>query len=190
MSKSLDVKASDEMWNGITAVWYIRYVNDNIFGPAGLWPRNLKSPPEAAKAYYYPSSGKGSRREDAVDQAGAGGWHLDVNELTRLMDHLRRRGTILPRSTCSHMLINHYGVDSEFGTRAGPVYHKNGRSMVKDNQCLDSLALFMPGNLSLALFVNSAPQGAPGMPAGADPPALSFTLVMLIVIASVEFGLF
>jgi hypothetical protein len=66
------------------------------------------------------------------------------------------------------MMVNQYGLDGSFPTRAGTVYRKGGRWGASP-QVHDSGIFIMPGDAELAIFVNSVPASAPPEPSYLDP---------------------
>jgi hypothetical protein len=152
--------SEDLFWNYISASAYSDYVNNNVFAPANIAPRDFNAGDDAAKAYATPPVGPGARIEDGYGGSGPSGWHLNIGELVRLLDAFRA-GWIMPRWRAEQVLLNNYGLDEQFLTNAGLVYRKGGRK-ASGMQGIDSAIYLMPGDVNFAIFVNSMPGTATG----------------------------
>jgi beta-lactamase family protein len=158
----------DRFWDLASAIGYANYVNDVVFGAADIAPRQFKADDIAAKAYATPPVAPGSRAEDDIGDAGSGGWHLSVGELTRLLHEFRHGRSIMAPSRARSLLANLYGLDGVILTKAGPVYSKGGRCFFTagGGQALDSAIYLMPDGVDLVIFVNAVPR-----PPAVTPPA-------------------
>ncbi len=176
--RTLDQQSSpvniDTLWDLVSANAYANYVNDVLFGPANIAPRNFVADVDAAKGYGTPPIPPGTPSGDATAGAGSTGWHLTIGELTRLIDAVRRGKSILSQKEFGRVLASLYGLDAAETTDAGLVYRKGGRTLFGTNQGMDSAIYIMPNDLELAIFVNSVPPSPPAPPApapGAPPPS-------------------
>jgi CubicO group peptidase (beta-lactamase class C family) len=154
----------DAFWGSVSAAAYANYVNDNLFAPANIAPRSFVADADAAKAYATLPIPPGSPTGDATAGAGSTGWHLSLGELTRLLSEILRGNSILTPNQARTVLLNLYGLDRADATGAGPVYTKGGRAIFGSNQGVDTGIFIMPGDLELAIFVNSVPQPPPSPP--------------------------
>lgn len=163
----------DQFWDLVSAGAYANYVNDVLFAPANIAPRNFVADVDAAKGYGTVPVPPGFPSGDATAGAGSTGWHLTIGELTRLLDAIRRGKSILSEKQLGRLLVNLYGLDAAETTKAGPVYRKNGRTLV-GTQGMDSAIYIMPNDMELAIFVNSVPpqpSSGPPPPPGSPPPS-------------------
>ena len=145
--------SDDVAWDVVSAAVYRDYVNDNVFVPASIAPREFSADANAAKAYATPPMAAGTIIEDGPGGSGQSGWHLNVGELIRLMSRFRG-GSMMSRSRAQQLLSDMYGLDPPLQTPAGPVYTKGGRKLM-GAQGIDSAIYMMPGDADLAIFVNS-----------------------------------
>jgi CubicO group peptidase (beta-lactamase class C family) len=156
---------TDQTWDLATIAGYRNYMENNVFSPAGVNGAAFTPPPgtTGALAYKFPHQG-----EDGWDSgnlstvSGGAGWRLSIKELMQVLDHVRRRNTIVSPSTAQYMLDNRFGIDQIIDTPAGKLYNKNGlwRSNGRTEQCV---AYFWPNGMEAALLVNSpiANDGSP-----------------------------
>jgi CubicO group peptidase (beta-lactamase class C family) len=154
----------DPVWDYACILYYREYMQDNVFGPAGV--ENVGFVPDynipnASRAlayepysYEYSDKKKGWDSGDLSTVSGEAGWRLSIFELMSVMNHVRRKNTIIDASTAQSMLEKHYGIDQEESTLAGTWYNKNGYwgSGDRAEQCV---IFFLPDDMELALFVNS-----------------------------------
>jgi len=145
--------SDDIFWDAVSAMAYRNYVNDYVFAPASIDPRDFTAGVNAAKAYATPPSAPGTRIEDGAGGSGPSGWHLAISELVHLLDQLRA-GSMMEPWRAQQLLSNMYGLDNPLITRAGPVYYKGGRKLA-GMQGMDSAIYLMPGDVDFAIFVNS-----------------------------------
>jgi CubicO group peptidase (beta-lactamase class C family) len=154
----------DPVWDYCCILYYREYMQDNVFGPAGV--HNVGFIPDynisnAKRALAYePFSYEISDKKNGWDSgdlgtvSGGAGWRLSMYELMAVMDHVRRKNTIIDNSKAQFMLEHHYGIDQEDTTPAGTWYNKNGgwSSGDRAEQCV---IFFLPDDMELAIFVNS-----------------------------------
>lgn len=148
---------NDNAWDAITVDNFRKYMQTNVFTPAGVSKVGfapVAALPRALAYEYLKTPAKGWDSGNLASMAGGAGWRLSVGELLRVMDHVRRRNTILPKAKTQYMLDNNFGIDQIIDTPAGKTYNKNGlwRSNGRTEQCV---AFFMPDNIEVAVFVNS-----------------------------------
>jgi len=167
---------SDQMWDLTTINAYKAYMQAKVFTPAGVANASFTPGANPALAYTFPDFGQhGWNSGDISTSSGAAGWHLSMKELLNVMNHARRKNTILPAATTQNLIDSYFGIDQVISTPAGLLYNKNGGWEVNGNteQCV---AYFWPKGMEMALFVNS--------PIGAPPGASPRNLVRDAFIAS------
>jgi hypothetical protein len=152
----------DFFWNVASAFAYQNYVNEAVFAPANILPRDFSAPDNVAKAYSFPVFAFGSAIVDGLDACAQSGWHLSAGELARLMDEFRAGTMMLPEKP-GQLLSNMYGLDRPLPTKAGNVYTKGGRKLL-GQQGVDSVIYMMPGNTNLAVLANSVPLPPTALP--------------------------
>jgi hypothetical protein len=152
--------SDDAFWDAASALAYAEYVNDNVFAPASIAPRDFSADPNAALAYPTPAAAPGARIVDGPGGSGQSGWHLSVGELARLLDEFTA-GSIIPKTDAALVRSNMYGLDPPFMTNAGTVHTKGGRKLA-GARGMDAVIHLMPGDLQLAAFVNSWNGTGPG----------------------------
>jgi len=135
----------------------------NVFTPAGVKDAGFAPPRrgEGALAYTFPHAHQhGWDSGDLSSMAGGAGWRLSTKELLNVLDHARRRNTIIPAQRAQYMLDNRFGIDAVTDTSAGRFYDKNGLWGTPSGveQCV---VCFFPGQMEAAVFVNS-PIGTEG----------------------------
>jgi CubicO group peptidase (beta-lactamase class C family) len=145
--------SDDVFWDVVSASAYRNWVNDYVFAPASIAPRDFQAEENAAKAYATPPAAPGSRIEDGAGGSGPSGWHMGIGALVRLLDNFRT-GAMMARWRAQRLLTNMYGLDQPLTTRAGQVYYKGGRKL-NGAQGMDSAIYLMPGQVDFAVFVNS-----------------------------------
>ncbi|CAN5141051.1 hypothetical protein BH20ACI2_BH20ACI2_22480 [soil metagenome] len=159
---------NDIIWDGLTIGLYKDYMQDNVFKPAGV--QNAGFAPvtfpsgaviKDALAYKYPTlhSQKGWNSGDLKSMSGGAAWRLSIKELLDVMNHVRRKNTILPAAKAQMMLDNNFGIDWNGDTEAGKFYTKNGGWGNGAGQTEQTVMFYFPDNIEVAVFVNS-PIGA------------------------------
>ena len=154
-------KSDDVFWDFASIRAYSNYVNDGVFWPAITDNRGFLFPDNGAKAYATPPTAPGWADGDTSFSAGASGWYLSVGDLMWLLGELRRGGSIMASWRARNMLTHRYGLDQPIGTNAGTVYTKGGRRGAAP-KVHDSAIFMMPGDVELAVFVNSWDGTGPG----------------------------
>jgi CubicO group peptidase (beta-lactamase class C family) len=153
---------NDQYWDLNTINTYKSYMQAKVFTPAGVANAEfepLVSTPNAL-AYPFPfASTKGWNSGDLRTVSGGAGWRLSIKELLNVMNHARRKGTIVSAAKLQYMLDNAFGIDQIITTPAGKLYNKNGAWGTGDGRTEQCVAYFLPQGMELALFVNS-PIGA------------------------------
>ena len=155
---------NDSIWDVTTISAYRKYMQAKVFTPAGVANASFAPPPfavGAALAYRFPHLNlDGWNSGDLSTVSGGAGWRLSMKELLNVLDHVRRKNTILPAATAQAMLDDGFGIDQIIDTPAGKLYNKNGlwRSDGRTEQCV---AYFWPKGMEMAMFVNS-PIGVDG----------------------------
>jgi len=148
---------NDLMWNTTTNLAYTDYVNKKVFAPAGVTGPSLAKPSNPVRAYGFPQSGQGWNSGNLSQQSGGAAWHMSIDEVLKVMGALRRGGAIMPPMKAQGLLDAGFGLDSLAGgatSASGRIFHKNGSwgDGTRREQCV---VFFLPGNMELAVFVNS-----------------------------------
>ncbi len=148
---------NDPFWNVITNSAYMDYVNKKVFAPSGVSGPSLAKPSNPVRAYGFPPSGQGWNSGNLTQQSGGAAWHMSIDEILKVMSALRRSAAIMPQTKAQGLLDAGFGLDSPAGgatSPAGKIYHKNGAwgDATRTEQCV---IFFLPGNIELAVFVNS-----------------------------------
>jgi CubicO group peptidase (beta-lactamase class C family) len=145
----------DEYWDTITIGFYKEWMQDNVFTPAGVANAGFAPLPIAANsalAYAFPT-GDGWDSGDLQTVAGGVGWRLSVNEVLNVMNHVRRKNTILSTAQFQYMMNNKFGLNGDVDSPLGKMYFKKGGwGGNKTEQCV---AYFLPDDMELVIFVNS-----------------------------------
>ena len=152
----------DQAWDAFTIGAYREYMQDKVFTPAGVMNADFAPLPNAinsALAYAFPA-GNGWNSGNLETMAGGAAWRLSLKELLNVMNHVRRKNTIISSQTAQYMLDNKLGIDQVKDTPAGKIYNKNGRWR-NNGRTEQSVAYFFPNGMEVAVFVNSpiGPEG-------------------------------
>jgi CubicO group peptidase (beta-lactamase class C family) len=160
-----DTNLNDQAWDAATLYHYEKYMQAKVFTPAGVNNADFAPLPGGKSALAYPfphSNKKGWNSGDLATVAGGAGWRLSAKELLNVMDHVRRRNTIIDAQKAQYMLDNYFGIDQIIDTPAGKIYNKNGRWTAgkcetgKADPTEQSVAYFFPHGMELVVFVNSS----------------------------------
>ena len=154
---------NDLTWDAVTIKYYKQNMQDKVFTPAGVVaagfaPTFYYKNALAYKSSYALNTEPGWNSGDLTTVAGPAGWRLSTKELLNVMNHVRRKNTIISAAKAQYMLDNYFGIDQVISTPAGKIYNKNGGwgKYGRKEQCV---AYFLPNGMELALFVDS-PIGA------------------------------
>ncbi len=152
---------NDVTWDLITINAYRNYVQAKVLTPAGVASAGFTTPASNnAFAYRFPHLNLGGWDSGNLSTvSGGAGWRLSVNEVLKVMDHLRRKNTILPAAKAQYLLDNKLGLDRVINTPAGKMYDKNGSWGTGAGDTEQCVATFLPGGYEIVVFVNS-PIGA------------------------------
>ncbi len=151
----------DLVWDALTLEHYKNYMQANVFSPAGVSNVGWTPTADGAVAYRQPHAGlHGWNTGDLKSVAGGAGWRLSVKELLDVMNHVRRKNTIVSAQTAQKILDDGFGIDRITPSAAGKMYDKNGawrvedknHKVLEDEQCA---AFYLPEGLEAVLFVNS-----------------------------------
>ncbi|AEE50115.1 serine hydrolase domain-containing protein [Haliscomenobacter hydrossis] len=148
---------TDQVWDMVGINAYKNYCQTHIFNPAGVANASFVPLPayKNALAYKFPHNGeKGWNSGDLASMAGGAAWRLSVDDLLKVMDHVRRRNTILQAGRTQQALDAKLGIDIIKSTPAGNLYSKNG-SWSSGGRSEKSVIFFMPEGMELVLLVNS-----------------------------------
>jgi hypothetical protein len=133
-------------------------MQSKVFTPAGVPNADfvpLASTPNAL-AYPFPyGNKKGWNSCDLRTVSGGAGWRLSVKELLSIMNHVRRKATIVSAQKAQYMLDNAFGPDQIITTPAGTLYNKNGAWGTGDGRTEQCVAYFLPQGMELAALVDS-----------------------------------
>jgi CubicO group peptidase (beta-lactamase class C family) len=155
---------NNQFWDLNTINYYKSYMQAKVFTPAGVSNANfvpLVSTPNAL-AYPFPyGSKKGWNSGDLRTVSGGAGWRLSIKELLSVLNHVRRKATIVSAQKAQYMLDNAFGIDQIISTAAGKLYNKNGAWGTGDGRTEQCVAYFLPQGMELAVLVNS-PIGTTG----------------------------
>ena len=120
---------NDQAWDAVSLQHYTNYMQDKVFEPAGVNNAGFEpiSGKKNALAYKFPAGGKkGWDSGDLASMAGGAAWRLSIKELLNVLNHARRKNTILPSSKFQYLLDSYFGIDQQIDTPAGKLYNKNG----------------------------------------------------------------
>jgi len=148
---------TDQVWDIIGISSYKQYCQTNIFNPAGVANASFEALPafKNALAYKFPNLNQaGWDSGDLASMAGGAAWRLSVDDLLKVMDHVRRRNTIIPAARAQQVLDGNLGIDQAIPTPAGTIYNKNGR-WTSGGRTEQSVIYFMPNGMELVVLVNS-----------------------------------
>ena len=149
---------TDQVWDALTVAWYKVFMQVIVFTPSGVANADFEPEPitKNALAYNYPHNNQdGWNSGNLSSMSGGAGWRLSVTEVLKVMDHAKRKGTILPAADIQYGLDNKLGIDQIISTPAGNMYNKNGRWSSGSGLTEQSVAYFLPNNMELVVFVNS-----------------------------------
>lgn len=149
---------NDQCWDAVTLMHFKNYMQANVFSKAGVANVGFDPIPQAANAlaYKFPAGNtKGWNSGDLGSMAGGAGFRLSTKELLSVMDHVRRRGTIISPAKAQYMMDNRFGLDQVMETPAGKLYNKNGGWGTGDGKTEQCIAYFLPDGWEFAIYVNS-----------------------------------
>ncbi len=149
--------SNNVVWDYLTIESYVKYVEQNVFGPSGVsdaTPNHLNA---YALAYPFPVDGQGWNSGDLRTMSGAAGWHMTVDDLLAIMRTFRRNNSIVQAARAQGMLDLTYGIDVQASTSTpmGYIYGKNGWWESNLGKVEQSFLFFMPQDMELVAFVNS-----------------------------------
>jgi CubicO group peptidase (beta-lactamase class C family) len=146
---------TDAYWDLTTIRYYARYVNENIFAPAGV-TSGFDHGGDNALAYPYPANAAGWNSGDLSTMSGCVAWHLSVNDLLKIMSAFRRGGTIVDPARAQTMLDRKFGLDVKEDTDLGRVYAKGGFWSFDSGRFVEqSNVFFLPKDMELVVLANS-----------------------------------
>jgi hypothetical protein len=133
---------NDQAWDAVTLYHYRNYMQTNVFTPAGV--NNVGFEPILVVRMRWLTSFHITTRKDGIRATllllrVVLGWRLSTKELLNVMNHARRKNTIISASKAQYMLDNSFGIDQRINTAAGRVYNKNGawgNQLVRNNALL------------------------------------------------------
>ena len=147
---------NEPTYDYVTIGFFRRYTQDNIFTPSSVAAVSFAPVPFKTDALAYSSTidASGWSSGNLSSMAGGAAFRLSINELLDVMGTFRRKGTIVSVNRAQEILDQGLGLDVIDDTPAGRIYDKNGRWRNNGNT-EQSLAMFLPDNVELAVFVNS-----------------------------------
>jgi CubicO group peptidase (beta-lactamase class C family) len=148
---------NDAFWDLTTINAYKSYMQAAVFTPSGVANADFSPQSATANALAYPfpyGTKKGLNTGDLATVAGGAGWRLSIKELLNVMNHSRRKATIVSVEKLQYILDNTFGIDQIIPTAAGKLYNKNG-AWGWDGKTEQCVAYFLPKGMELAVFVNS-----------------------------------
>jgi CubicO group peptidase (beta-lactamase class C family) len=147
------------------AVAYMKYVQDNVFTPAGLGNTECKptGSQESALCYQFPTPlGVGTDFGDATDINGSQGWTMSSRELAQFFSKLLYSSDILPQTVVQRMEKEELGLWPDQLTPTVWAYSHGGYYPGKQDDGtlwnpgeLNSLIFGMSDGVSVALIINS-----------------------------------
>lgn len=146
--------ATEQYWDLTTIRYYQRYVQENVFDPAGV-TSVFTHGPEDALAYPFPVASPGWNSGDLSTVSGAAGWHFSVDDLLAIMATFRRLNGIIDPARAQTMLDRGFGVDVRRDTSLGRIYAKGGFWSLNGMFVEQSNAVFLPRGMELVLLANS-----------------------------------
>ena len=141
-----------------TILWYQYFMQEKVFTPAGVASVSCDLNPayKNALAYKFPGSNEdGWNSGNLYSMSGGAGWRLSVAELMKIMSSARRTNDILRKNDSQYGLDNKFGIDQVIETPLGKMYNKNG-AWSNNGRLEQSVIYFLPGDMELAILVNSA----------------------------------
>jgi CubicO group peptidase (beta-lactamase class C family) len=145
---------NDLIWSTSALSAYTSYIQQKVFGPAGVFSATLDHNSDCALAYSFPVVGGGWDSGALAANAGGAGWHMSVRQVLDVMDAYRRRNTILPAAKATAAMDAAFGIDVISDTPAGRLYNKNG-AWGSGGHTEQAQAYFLPENMELVVFANS-----------------------------------
>jgi hypothetical protein len=86
--------------------------------------------------------------------SGGAGRRLSIHEALNVMDHFRRRNTIVNSTRALQILDAGIGLNGVISTPAGKIYYKKG-SWGSGGRQENCVAYFLPENMEMVIYVNS-----------------------------------
>lgn len=145
---------NDKYWDIITTMYFLDYMNKNVFSPAGVG--NVSCAPDATGAFAYKNKNdsNGWNSGDLKTVSGGAGFRMSADEVMKVVDTFRRKGNILPTDRAKYMLDHGLGNNGSYETPAGKVYYRKG-AWGANGQTEQSVVLCLPDNVNIVVFVNS-----------------------------------
>jgi hypothetical protein len=145
----------DKYWDLTTIRYFQRYVQENVFDPAGV-TSTFALAADQALAYQFPPNARGMDAGDLSAMSGAVGWRLSVDDLLAVMASFRRLGAVVDPASAQTMLDRGIGIDKVRVTPLGKIYAKGGFwSFEKATFVQQTNAIFLPHGMELAILANS-----------------------------------
>jgi CubicO group peptidase (beta-lactamase class C family) len=142
-----------------TANFYINWVRNNVFEPAGLGtihPRPVNSTlPIFARYYDFTDLGKASGiMPDRRRTVGSGGWAMSARQYAQFIDALFD-GEIIPLDRLQELVDGQLGIFRRTGADGSAVYVNHNGSFSSSAGGGESSWIYFPNDISVAIQVNS-----------------------------------
>jgi len=148
--------ARDQIWDALTINHYRDYMQDHVFTPAGVKNAGFAPAAGGALAYRHPHAGRdGWNSGELQTVSGGAGWRLSCQEVLDVMNHVRRKNTIVSKAKAQTILDSRFGIDQIQNTPAGKTYNKNGAWGTGAGEREQCVAFFLPAGMEAVVFVNS-----------------------------------
>ena len=164
----LDVEQDTAAFSRYLANEYVRLMQEFVFDPAnvgGARMRPNRAAGDPTLMYSRINTGdNGTPPGDWTLIGGGGGYYLSPKEVASVLAHVFHSEEILASEEVTEMENDLLGFDSSPATERGPAYQKNGALFVDVNGSqsvnagdhgLETLAMKLPGDVEVVLFVNS-----------------------------------
>lgn len=151
---------------GKYAAAYMDYVQKEIFNKAGLPQLQCKAIPYiTGKAYSFPNlGGHGDGFGDHTLTCGSGGWVMTTAQMAKFFRQLVYTNNILSQDLIDMMHDNLMGYDGESGTTpGGQGFVIKGGIYFTSTVKLKTTIIGFDNGIQVAMIINSAIKGAPGM---------------------------
>lgn len=145
----------DQWWDHVTVDAYRTYVRDHVLKPSGVYTATLVHPSTGALAYDSAGADPGWDSGNTRSVSGGAGWHMSLDHLLDVMGQYRRGGRIIQGEAATAALDNGFGIDVAQSTPSGRLWCKNGRWTDSKGRTEQCVAVFLPGGIELAVYVNS-----------------------------------
>jgi Beta-lactamase len=148
---------TDSVWDSVSTTSYVNYVTQNILVPS-FCQASLSPPGDGSLAYSMNLGGRGALFNAEIN-AGTAGWWFSADEIVNIMNTFWQSDAIVPKSVARSALRAGLGVEAPSSWqlfRGVPdCFIKSGYWSDNANDTQQCVVAFAPGNIELAIFVNS-----------------------------------